>query len=489
MWWSLALVLLAQMLCVTGSWAQGGAAERRTALVIGNSAYQKSPLVNPVNDAQAMATSLNSLGFTVTKIENASKGQMADSIRKFGDTIKLGGVGLFYFAGHGVQVNGENFLIPVDDDIQEKTQVATKGVEARLVLQAMGNARNRLNVVILDACRNNPFTQSASRALVATGTDGRARSDSASGLAPMEALVGTFIAFATAPESVAADGSGKNGVYTENLLRNISEPGLRIEDVFKRTRFAVRQETSGRQVPWENTSLEGDFYFVAPVAGSTVASGSVAPSTASASEKQASLQTGNRSEPAPPKPVRSPSGFSFSREEEKDRTAQFGKADEIRARLQAPCPDALRQRPIVIDITEESRADGLVSTERSSRFAELVNLNLQQAGLTTSLVGFKGPPAGAAAKAGRAPRPQGSYSVQGVVFSQQGANRIIRLNEASVNAEVALRDPSGRIITMVEVSGERYAGQDSSAAARALTKEQAHDASSQLYAAFCGSQR
>ena len=488
MWWSLALVLLAQMLCVTGSWAQGGAAERRTALVIGNSAYQKSPLVNPVNDAQGMAATLNSLGFTVTKIENASKGQMADAIRKFGDTIKLGGVGLFYFAGHGVQVNGENFLIPVDDDIQEKTQVATKGVEARLVLQAMGNARNRLNVVILDACRNNPFAQSASRALVAPGTDGPARSDSASGLAPMEALVGTLIAFATAPESVAADGSGKNGVYTENLLRNISEPGLRIEDVFKRTRFAVRQETSGRQVPWENTSLEGDFYFVAPVAGSTVASGSVAPSTASAREQQASLQT-NRSEPAPAKPARSPSGFSFSREEEKDRTAQFGKADEIRARLQAPCPDALRQRPIVIDITEESRADGLVSTERSSRFAELVNLNLQQAGLTTSLAGFKGPPAGAAARAGRAPRPQGSYSVQGVVFSQQGANRIIRLNEASVNAEVALRDPSGRIITMVEVSGERYAGQDSSAAARALTKEQAHDASSQLYAAFCGSQR
>jgi uncharacterized caspase-like protein len=489
MWWHVALVLLAQMLFVTGSWAQGGAAERRTALVIGNSAYQKSPLVNPVNDAQAMAASLGSLGFTVTKIENASKGQMADAIRKFGDTIKLGGVGLFYFAGHGVQVNGENFLIPVDDDIQEKNQVATKGIEAKVVLQAMGNAKNRLNVVILDACRNNPFAQNVSRALVPTGnTDGRARSDSASGLAPMEALVGTLIAFATAPESVAADGSGKNGVYTENLLRNISEPGLRIEDVFKRTRFAVRQETSGRQVPWENTSLEGDFYFVAPAAGSAASSGSAAQSTASAREQQASLQT-NRSETTPAKPVRSPSGFSFAREEEKDRTTRFGKDDEIRARLQAPCPDALRQRPIMIDITEESRADGLISTERSSRFAQLVNLNLQQAGLTTSLAGSQAQPAGAAAKAGRAPRSQGSYSVQGVVFSQQGANRIIRLNEASVNAEIALRDPAGRIITMVEVSGERFAGQDSSAAARALTKEQANDASSQLYTAFCGSQR
>ena len=157
------------MLFIGGSWAQGAAQERRTALVIGNSAYQKSPLVNPVNDAQAMAATLGSLGFTVTKIENASKSQMANAIRQFGDTIKLGGVGLFYFAGHGVQVNGENFLIPVDDDIQDKSQVATKGVEAKLVLQAMNNAKNRLNVVILDACRNNPFAQSASRALVPTG--------------------------------------------------------------------------------------------------------------------------------------------------------------------------------------------------------------------------------------------------------------------------------------------------------------------------------
>src|SRR5438132_3343156 len=271
MWWHVALVLLAQMRFCEGSWAQ----ERRTALVIGNSAYQKSPLVNPANDAQAMAAALGALGFTVTKLENASKSQMADAIRQFGERIKLGGVGLFYFAGHGVQVNGENFLIPVDDDIQDKSQVATKGIEAKLVLQAMSNAKNRLNVVILDACRNNPFAQNASRALVPTGNaDSRARSDSTGGLAPMEALVGTLVAFATAPESVAADGSGKNGVYTENLLRNITEPGLRIEDVFKRTRFAVRQETGGRQVPWENTSLEGDFYFAAPSTGSVAASGS-----------------------------------------------------------------------------------------------------------------------------------------------------------------------------------------------------------------------
>lgn len=487
--WHVALMLLAQILWVGGSWAQGVAQERRTALVIGNSAYRKAPLVNPTNDAQAMAARLGSLGFAVTKLENASKHQMSDAIRQFGDNIRLGGVGLFYFAGHGIQINGENFLIPVDDDIQDKSQVATKGVEAKLVLQAIGNAKNRLNIVILDACRNNPFAQSASRGLVPTGNpDGPARSDGAGGLAAMEALVGTLVAFATAPESVAADGSGKNGVYTENLLRNISEPGLRIEDVFKRTRFAVRQETSGRQVPWENTSLEGDFYFVAPAAGSAVAAGSPGQSVNPAHQQQAALQP-SRSDTTAGKPARSTGGFSFAREEEKDRATQFAKDDEIRARLQAPCPDALRQRPIVIDITEESRAEGLIATERSSRFAQLVNQNLQQAGLTTSLAGPQGRPAGrSSASAGRASRPQGNYSIQGVVFSQQGANRIIRLNEASVNAEIALRDPAGRIVTMVEVSGERFAGQDSSAATRALTKEQASAASSQLYAAFCGSQ-
>jgi len=478
-------------MCFVGSsWAQ----ERRTALVIGNSAYQKSPLVNPVNDAQAMAATLGSLGFTVTKLENASKSQMADAIRQFGESIKRGGVGLFYFAGHGVQVNGENFLIPVDDDIQDKSQVATKGIEAKLVLQAMSNAKNRLNVVILDACRNNPFAQNASRALVPTGnTDSRTRSDSASGLAPMEALVGTLIAFATAPESVAADGSGKNGVYTENLLRNITEPGLRIEDVFKRTRFAVRQETGGRQVPWENTSLEGDFYFVPPATGSVASSGSVAPSTTPGGGQQAALQPSSRSDTPAAKPSRSPSGFSFSREEEKDRATRFAKTDESRARLQAPCPESLRQRPIVIDITEESHADGLIATDRSSRFAQFVNQNLQQAGLTTSLAGSQEQPAGRPgrllARSDRVPYPQGHYSIQGVVLSQQGANRIARLNEASVNAELALRGPAGRIITMVEVSGERFAGQNTNAATWALTKEQALDASSQLYTAFCGSRQ
>ena len=318
LWWYALSLVLAQIWVGGSALAQGAGSERRTALIIGNSAYRQSPLTNPVNDAQAMATMLGSLGFTVTKLENASKGQMADAIRQFGEAIKRGGVGLFYYAGHGLQVQGENFLLPVDANIEDMNHVAAQGVEAKKVLQEMSNARNQLNLVILDACRNNPFAQSASRGLSTQPgtTDGRARADKPGGLAPMEALVGTLIAFATAPDSVAADGTGKNGVYTENLLRNLSEPGLKVEEVFKRTRFAVRQETGGRQVPWENTSLEGDFYFVPAPAGTMTSSAGAGPSTSQAREQQAALQPG-RADTAATKPTRSPSGFSFSREEEK----------------------------------------------------------------------------------------------------------------------------------------------------------------------------
>jgi len=495
MWCYASFLVFAQVWCVGSALAQGAGQDRRIALIIGNSAYRQSPLTNPVNDAQAMAATLGSLGFTVTKLENASKGQMSDAIRKFGEAIKRGGVGLFYYAGHGLQVQGENFLLPVDANIEDINQVVAQGVEAKKVLQEMSNAKNLLNLVILDACRNNPFVQSASRGLNTQPdtADGRARADKAGGLAPMEALVGTLIAFATAPDSVAADGTGKNGVYTENLLRNLAEPGLKVEEVFKRTRFAVRQETGGRQVPWENTSLEGDFYFVPLPTGTTTSAGGAGPSTNLAREQQAALPPGRADTPAT-RPARSPSGFSFAREEEKDRTTRFAKDDEIRARLQAPCPEPLRQRPIVIDIAEESRADGLVLTERSSRFAQLVSQHLQQAGLTANVARTPGQPGrlgldlgGQSSASSVDPsRHKGSYSIQGVVFSQQGANRVVRLKEANVNAELALRDPTGRIMTMVEVSGATFTGQDTSASARALTKEQASDASSQLYAAFCG---
>ena len=231
----------------------------RVALVIGNAAYKGMPLDNPVNDAREMARTLKTLGFEVAELENAPQSAMVDAIRAFGEKLKAThGVGLFYFAGHGVQVHGHNYLIPTDSNMQHEDEVVYRAVDTEQVLQKMETAKNPLNIVVLDACRNNPFTRSLRGA--------------SSGLAPMEAPAGSIIAFATAPGAQAADGSGQHGVYTEQLLRYMTEPGLKAEDVFKRVRVAVRQQTAGQQSPWENTSLEGDFYFVAPDPGALHAS-------------------------------------------------------------------------------------------------------------------------------------------------------------------------------------------------------------------------
>ena len=238
-------------------------AEQRVALVIGNGQYKDAPLLNPVNDAQAIAKALSRSGFKVMLRENIGRAQMQVALREFGDALRNGGVGLFYFAGHGVQVKGRNFLVPVDADIQREDEVAYNSVDANQVLDKMEAANNRLNIVILDACRNNPFA--------------RGSRSSAAGLAQMEAPVGTFIAFATAPGSVASDGQGTNGLYTQHLLRAMLRPGARIEDVFKQVRAGVRRDSNGRQVPWENTSLEGDFVFVAQRAAPPAAVGAVAP--------------------------------------------------------------------------------------------------------------------------------------------------------------------------------------------------------------------
>ena len=223
-------------------------AEPRIALVIGNSRYKQAPLTNPVNDARAIAKALAQSGFAVTEKEDLSQKDMHIALRDFGDALKQGGVGLFYFAGHGVQVKGRNYLIPVDADIEREDEVVYNSVDASQVLDKMESASNRLNIVILDACRNNPFARSVRSA--------------ATGLAQMDAPVGTLIAFSTAPGSVASDGQGENGLYTQHLLQSMRNPGVKIEDVFKRVRASVRRDSKGKQIPWESTSLEGDFVFV-----------------------------------------------------------------------------------------------------------------------------------------------------------------------------------------------------------------------------------
>lgn len=227
-----------------------GQPEKRIALVIGNGAYSSAPLRNPINDARAMAGTLKNLSFDVILRENLDQKDMKREIQAFGEKIQKGGVGLFYFAGHGVQVNGHNYLIPVGASIEHEKQVEYEAVDMGSVLSEMDYAHNRLNIVILDACRDNPFARSF-------------RSTS-QGLASINAPSGTLIAFATAPGSVANDGAGDNGVYTGELIKAMMQSGLKIEDVFKQVRSAVREGTRGKQIPWESSSMEGDFFFRGP---------------------------------------------------------------------------------------------------------------------------------------------------------------------------------------------------------------------------------
>jgi uncharacterized caspase-like protein len=221
---------------------------RRMALVIGNASYDVGPLKNPVNDATDMAAALQRLGFTVTRRLNANQAEMESVIEAFGQQLRQGGVGLFYFAGHGVQVGGENYLMPIGARINREQDVKIAAVHVGRVLGAMEDAKNDLNIVILDACRNNPFA--------------RGFRSQVQGLAPVDAARGSLIAYATAPGSVASDGSSRNGLYTENLLRYMSTPGLSVEQMFKQVRIGVGQMTNGQQTPWESSSLTGDFYFV-----------------------------------------------------------------------------------------------------------------------------------------------------------------------------------------------------------------------------------
>jgi TPR repeat protein len=224
----------------------------QVALVIGNGSYLSAPLSNPVNDSRLMAQALRESGFLVVERHNLSQNEMRQAVREFGDALQKNGTALFYYAGHGVQLKGRNFLIPVSADIRHEDEIEDQSVDANLVLAKMDSAKSRFNVVILDACRNNPFAKGFRIA--------------ATGLAPMDAPSGTLVAFSTAPGQVAEDGEGGSGLYTRNLLINMRTPGLRLEDVFKRTRGAVRAESDGRQIPWESSSLESDFYFQPPEA-------------------------------------------------------------------------------------------------------------------------------------------------------------------------------------------------------------------------------
>ena len=240
---------------------------QRLALVIGNSDYRFDPLKNPVNDATDIAEVLSELGFEVTLKTDADRRTMETAILDFGRRLRHGGTGLFFFAGHGIQVSGSNYLIPVKHNINTEADVRFEAVDAARVLAHMEDAGNGMNIIILDACRNNPLA----RSFRSTGK----------GLAKMDPPTGSILAYATGPGSVAFDGTGRNGLYTSMLLKHILTPGLTIEKFFKLVRRDVKISAAamgGEQVPWELSSLLGEFTFVVPAVA--VAPAVAAPSPA-----------------------------------------------------------------------------------------------------------------------------------------------------------------------------------------------------------------
>jgi hypothetical protein len=229
------------------------AGQARSALVIGNSDYKKNPLKNPVNDATAVAEELQRSGFNVYLYTNVSQRDLKIAIRDFGQVLKdEGGVGLFYFAGHGLQADGRNYILPVDADIRKSQDIDLESVDLSRVLVEMDYAENDLNLVILDACRDNPYKEEFK--------DSRNKHN---GLASIQsAPYNSFIAFSTSPGAVAMDNSGaEHGLYTQELLAALRKSGTKLEDVFKTVRANVRRQSGGQQIPWEISSVESDFYF------------------------------------------------------------------------------------------------------------------------------------------------------------------------------------------------------------------------------------
>jgi hypothetical protein len=232
---------------------------KRTALLIGNGNYLSSTLANPENDARAMASVLKNIGFEVIEYENLTRMQMDNAIEEFGLGLKKNDIALFFYAGHGMQSKGFNYLIPVDATLKSEALVDYQCVRADKILALMEASGSRVNIVLLDACRDNPFERSWNR------------SASSKGLAEMNAPTGSFIGYATAPNETASDGSGKNGLYTSAVLESISSPGESIADAFTNVARIVTEKSGNKQRPWYSSSLTAKFYFTGEKTSTPVA--------------------------------------------------------------------------------------------------------------------------------------------------------------------------------------------------------------------------
>jgi Caspase domain len=245
--------LMATALCAAGLLTFSATAQApsdvRIALIIGNSAYPGTmALANPSNDAKDMAATLRNMGFGVIEVIDSDRTKMLEAIERAGKNLAdKQGIGMLFYAGHGLQLDWHNFMVPVDAKLNTAADVPKQAVDIETVMKTFQSAGNRMNIVVLDACRDDPFANG--------------KTSSGKGLAPLDAPTGTFLAYATAPGNVAQDGTGKNGLYTGFLLEELKKPSASIENVFKRVRFQVRKASDGAQIPWETTSLEDDFVF------------------------------------------------------------------------------------------------------------------------------------------------------------------------------------------------------------------------------------
>lgn len=249
-------------------WRPSAAAPLRlsSALLFGNASYRNAPLRNPANDARALERSLQRLGFSTQLEVDAGYGNMLEQLRNYLRKAARSNVRLVFFAGHGVQWQGRNYLVPVDADIHDEDDLASRCIDLTSVVDRLSALRDGVNLIIVDACRNNPFVPTVgaladarrlrSRGIMADPGEG-------SGLAPVSAPSGTLVAFSTAPGAISVDSpEARNSIYTALLIEHIATPGLPVERLFKEIRAEVARRTEQKQVPWESSSLMGDFCFL-----------------------------------------------------------------------------------------------------------------------------------------------------------------------------------------------------------------------------------
>jgi len=253
------LRLLATLFMLLGWGAVVAApAKGQVALVVGIGAYQNAPaLPNPPRDARAVADSLKKLGFQVELAVDPDKARLEQAVKRFGDQLQGAKVGLFFYAGHGLQVSGRNYLVPADAKIENERSLPFAAVDADLVLTQMETS-TPVSLIFLDACRDNPFSRSLARSM---GTRSAAVGR---GLAQIAAGEGSLIVFATQPGNVAEDGQTDHSPFTEALLKNLAAPGLEVRQMLTRVRQQVKEQTNGKQIPWDHSSLTQDFYFIGP---------------------------------------------------------------------------------------------------------------------------------------------------------------------------------------------------------------------------------